>query len=531
MVFLKCAFNTIVFFLVYLHCPAGCIKEFRDIPLDWSLSFLKEPIHAPGDGCRDCPGRSAVFSWVDGARMGVAGAFSNLLPPATLVEAFVRDPSDVEQFPFFGRPGLDNVLNSSNAPSRAPSKTLNFRNLMNLLHTRSVSQNSDMDASDNDDQMIPYSRLYFSAKLFSFANGTLEDASQGHHVDNLADIFRNASMASPGVLQGNIWFSRAPSNGKPKTCTPLHYDASTNLYFQLAGFKTVVLLPPRYASSLAAHKMYTPGSTASDTIVATGTTVVYPFGSSLHRTSQLGKASTLPEAICTLKDAVCVTLEAGDALLIPPYWLHHVCTDTAGKSDGYLHDCDSAGLPDPLTASLSVWSESNVQLNARRLQALEPPMDAAWDSGEVLTATLFRFQLIAGSLYGSVRSSLQARYERLYNTSVTVLPAKYQRVLCGVGISARSLKHLWPASPAAVDRATDEQSERARIAVLPSVKAYVSAAKSLVWNWGDAGSYEDSIRVLILTDYLESLLLRHFKVLDAATARAHFIPHVIATCL
>lgn len=64
-----------------------------------------------------------------------------------------------------------------------------------------------------------------------------------------------------------------------------------------------------------------------------------------------------------------------------------------GETVAYTSDCDADDMGSPLVASLSVWSESTTQLNARRLHALAVPMDRSWDSGEKLTAVLFCFQV------------------------------------------------------------------------------------------------------------------------------------------
>ena len=64
-------------------------------------------------------------------------------------------------------------------------------------------------------------------------------------------------------------------------------------------------------------------------------------------------------------------LGPGDALYLPPYWLHHVCVTR-----------------DAPAMSLSIWARSTAQRATTQLIQLQLPLAAHWDTGERLTVSV-----------------------------------------------------------------------------------------------------------------------------------------------
>lgn len=73
-----------------------------------------------------------------------------------------------------------------------------------------------------------------------------------------------------------------------------------------------------------------------------------------------------------------VELRAGEVLLVPPGWSHHVSSPATARS-----------------LSLNVWSNTREYLLMRELKALELPLDPMWDTGvRVAAAMVFAEQLV-----------------------------------------------------------------------------------------------------------------------------------------
>ncbi|KAL1518808.1 hypothetical protein AB1Y20_003088 [Prymnesium parvum] len=173
-----------------------------------------------------------------------------------------------------------------------------------------------------------------------------------------------------------------------------HYDTSYNTFVQVVGRKRIWLWPP------AAHRQLQ----------------LFPSRHSLHRRSAL-LASTAASAIATplSSDAAVnaiheaaiaaggapVDLSPGDVLFIPPYWFHMLQSI------------------DPLSISVSLWSESQSRYAKSKLEQLPLPWEASWSRAWQTTAAAIFILRTAEAAFGGISPALdlldalrETRYDR-----------------------------------------------------------------------------------------------------------------------
>jgi hypothetical protein len=104
----------------------------------------------------------------------------------------------------------------------------------------------------------------------------------------------------------NVWVG---GGGVAAAC---HYDASLNLFWQMHGTKTFLLLPPSADMHVYSflHPLWRRSQHPIHTLVnATESDAVALLGQSAHQ-------------------AMKAVLQPGDILFLPPFWFHHVVADT-----------------------------------------------------------------------------------------------------------------------------------------------------------------------------------------------------------
>ena len=189
-----------------------------------------------------------------------------------------------------------------------------------------------------------------------------------------------AKASSRSQLQANIWL------GSTGSITPLHFDASDNVFVQLQGSKRVWLLPPAASLHLTLEPLHSAGH--RQLAEAAG-----PMGSS--RTSSL---STVEGRLRVLRGGShqwrVAELGPGDALLVPAYWLHHIETVSAPEENA---EEEQAG--EGRSLSLSFWADSLSHAALLRLQKLDVPHDDAWELARANGAIATGGRLGAASLY------------------------------------------------------------------------------------------------------------------------------------
>eukprot|EP00466_Bigelowiella_natans_P011354 jgi/Bigna1/132731/aug1.18_g7439 len=125
-------------------------------------------------------------------------------------------------------------------------------------------------------------------------------------------------------METNLWMATRGVG------SPLHYDVAHNMYTQISGRKRFRLFPPHDYSNVYLYPRVHPSTRMSQILVwvyrhSSGTKIFLLF---LKKT-QMGE-----------KIKLAFTLEKGDVLYIPPYWLHQ--TEVAGAHSISVSVCSES---------------------------------------------------------------------------------------------------------------------------------------------------------------------------------------------
>ncbi|EDQ88229.1 uncharacterized protein MONBRDRAFT_26419 [Monosiga brevicollis MX1] len=243
-----------------------------------------------------------------------------------------------------------------------------------------------------------------------------------------SDLRRRIPRAQP-LEARNLWI------GSAQVAAKLHYDTSHNLYLQLAGCKSFWLWPP--------------------TTIGT----VWPVYPALHEhnrqvavpwTPPSGAETLHADSAATASTPLHVTLEPGQALLLPAYWLHYVRAETASVSVNSWVEAPSVVLLNELLANLLPfasrhWPRDQMAIAIQRyvpavVSALLPTVEAqrAWSQAHLVQAP----SLDAGQ--SATCSSSRARgldtliepYVRDVVATFQAMPAEEQPILLSVWTQA-----------------------------------------------------------------------------------------------
>jgi hypothetical protein len=144
-----------------------------------------------------------------------------------------------------------------------------------------------------------------------------------------------------------------------------HYDAVYNVYTQLAGTKKIKLIPPGKADLLFVHGRFHPHACQSRIRNVTEGNVwhsdfriddaLHLNNVANHPCSQPSSTSIMqtgvsPESSNVLNDVIEFTLEAGDVLFIPPFWIHETEAVTASASVSFWWDAPQLQVMDDVYA-------------------------------------------------------------------------------------------------------------------------------------------------------------------------------------
>ncbi|KIW95412.1 uncharacterized protein Z519_03996 [Cladophialophora bantiana CBS 173.52] len=168
-------------------------------------------------------------------------------------------------------------------------------------------------------------------------------ASMQSDVPIPALLHPSSTSSSRSAIKGDIYTSSLWL-GRPPTYTPLHRDPNPNLFIQLAGQKTIRLLPPDIGDALF-HDVVTT-TTSSPTMSPSGPT---PFSTTIRgeemmygpQKAALHDAVWNPSSIYSdlvRTHGLQTTLGLGDALFTPQGWWHSV-----------------KGVGEGVTASVNWW--------------------------------------------------------------------------------------------------------------------------------------------------------------------------------
>ena len=204
-----------------------------------------------------------------------------------------------------------------------------------------------------------------------------------------ADMLSAIQPLSPLLLWGND-STRAQQNlwlGRTGLITHTHFDLQHNFFVQISGAKRFTLFAPdaqlRLYPNLHPHQAHVWSAPS-----------VRPEGNSscsgFEGTAAVGNPKE-PHMVRYVAE-----LRAGDVLVVPPLWFHHV--ETLSRS-----------------VSVNVWSDAEELTQMDRVYALPVPLESDWPLADRVSATLYYLRrVILATVCGrGLMSSEGNRTERL----------------------------------------------------------------------------------------------------------------------
>ena len=147
--------------------------------------------------------------------------------------------------------------------------------------------------------------VYFSAKVAEIAGF--------HSCPGLPEALQSIEELLP---RPSVWIT------SPGMVSRLHFDAGDNLYFQIEGRKEFVLLPPSHHWAASLYPSLHPSARQSQ--VPLEDVLVREESSTLLRYREEWLAVANPLLGRAISDVRVASLQAGDVLFVPSFWLHHV---------------------------------------------------------------------------------------------------------------------------------------------------------------------------------------------------------------
>lgn len=291
---------------------------------------------------------------------------TGLLPDATAAAGVPIMQSEASQpnFLFRGRPALaDQFLNVTKISPQPPTTVMPVDRLIDVLEHSSGEKPLDL-------------LLYYSAPVVLFADGRETRSIKAPIANTIVQKLEPVAANVTGRVQVNVWL------GSPQACTPLHLDERSNLLVVMLGAKEISIFPPSAATKLG----------------------VLPWASAFSRSTLAGINGTFNNSESRqriLKSGHRIVLRAGEALYIPPQWLHHVCN--YGPTSSF---------------SLSMWRDSTNQATQRVLyDATQYPWDSDWDLAHRIRASIAACKHLARHHASDLFAHVRARY-----ASATLVP-------------------------------------------------------------------------------------------------------------
>ena len=185
--------------------------------------------------------------------------------------------------------------------------------------------------------------------------------------------------------------------GKSGITSVVHYDASHNVYVQLYGEKTFVILPPSHAALFQICPFMHPGDGHSCLDWIALEAAGAGGGSAPANWGDVG--------------AHVVRLAAGDVLYIPPYWLHHVVTTGTGEA-----------------MSVSLITQSQPQVLMQQVERFPLRFEHAWQRRMRITGVILLVQHLLDGVHrradAGAGALLRARYASWLSSPEPELAAK-----------------------------------------------------------------------------------------------------------
>jgi hypothetical protein len=312
------------------------------------------------------------------------------------VRGFVGQPGD-HGFPYYeGNMPLDGVAASRGLSRRAEPIMASGEEIVSRIRAPLPGSGSSGSSSSG---VGPRPRLsYASQSLLQLKGGAVDErvTARGPMPPLGRDLFgalrQIGAGASSGLASAALWMGSAGS------VTPLHYDTSHNVYVQLHGAKRLQLLPPSAAAKAHLYPSLHPGYRQS-LLDISAPALAGPAGK--QGAAAAGHAKPTAAALKLAASALVVTMQPGDTLILPPYWLHSVeaLGSNATAADGYADgDGGAAAAGTGGVASVACWFTAEAFLSTEQIYSVRVPFNSAWDVSQRTTA-VFAFLRTVGREY------------------------------------------------------------------------------------------------------------------------------------
>jgi hypothetical protein len=401
------------------------------------------------------------------------------LLPANVSAAALEGPSAL--FPFRAAPSaLDASLT---LPPEAAAVHLQPPALLLRLEAAASSFSSSTPSGNF---------TYYSAQMAQARQGRVERAVASpvgralaaHAAALSAPSAAAAAAAAAAAVQVNVWLASSAA------CTPLHYDATVNLFTQLLGSKVVTLYPPQAATAAQ----------------------LLPHASALQRSALAGlDGRAAAGAPLGGHAALTFALSAGQSLLIPAFWLHHVCSG-----------------PGSASASASAWRETPQQLAGRALLTLPLPLPPHWGRSWQVAGCLhlLRMLLPQPRTRAAAAAALRSRFAAPQLAAAPAAAAPLPQGLCGEQLPGAAFAEL---------QLPPTQAAGSSVAEGGRVAEWLRKARAALAAQGSS-----AVRALAAANWVESALLgalMHPRLggsragRENATEQAALLPLVVLHCL
>ncbi|ETO32690.1 hypothetical protein RFI_04426, partial [Reticulomyxa filosa] len=242
--------------------------------------------------------------------------------------------------------------------------------------------------------------------------------------------------------------------------TYMHFDSTWNHFLQVYGEKIFILISPEQINEWKPYPAIHPHSSHSqrDDLF------------SHHRNNNNNNNNNDNQEEGNnkqMKDIWIAHLKAGDILVIPPYWAHHVITS-----------------PDMYSISLHHWMNSMEYLLANHvLYAYPLPFEATWPLHVKVFALLEYFQNVAG-LWKRIK---QVRYLNLLEMDLLMRDKSKENEMKSICIDHKSDQALWKTHAPQHDDAKFQNAQKRletgfpRICISLQMQSNIFCLKT-IWN-------------------------------------------------
>ena len=242
--------------------------------------------------------------WTPARMMELAQTIDTVGSTVVNLKSISSSPSSSSSFTHY----YDDVNNQKSTSLHTTTPTL-LRDALSLIWPTLTSSNANTNANTNTNTNTPSSSsphqyYYLSPDIQSLPpellpydpESLLTWIPAGCLNDDTRHPFRNSTAQQCRGLASNLWIGQDGG-----VSAAMHYDLQHNIFVQASGMKRFSLLPPKLHSFLQ----------------------LYPRWHGSRRQAQIHYPTIATQT--KIKDAVVIAeLQAGDALYVPPLWLHYV---------------------------------------------------------------------------------------------------------------------------------------------------------------------------------------------------------------